>query len=224
MSTMTHVEYTDPAIMIPGMTDGLNSWMPLSDDQRTGWACIACGRNTSGMRPVGSCDEGQVFLCAACHELWASDVPTSASSSRKTDFFEVFAKMSEDAAEGMRARKVVPQDLACRCLFDEDADPIAVDGTRCPFPEHSADAAKHWHATWGRQYVNQPMSWPGESETIGFAAAALHHASHLHAVSCRTREDCDGPDSHEYAAAEVIVKALRDRAWYGDPTGGPIRG
>jgi hypothetical protein len=76
--TMTHVQYTDPAIMVPGMSDGLNSWMPLSDDQRHGWACVACGRNAHGMRPVGSCEDGQVFLCIACHDLWASDVPQRA--------------------------------------------------------------------------------------------------------------------------------------------------
>jgi hypothetical protein len=91
--TMTHVEYTDPAVMVPGMTDGLNSWMPLTDDQRHGWACIACGANRHGMRPVGGCDDGQVFLCVDCHDLWASDVPketaTTEAGGTTTDVFDV---------------------------------------------------------------------------------------------------------------------------------------
>jgi hypothetical protein len=65
---MTHVAFTDDAVTIPEVDTGVGAWRPLTDEQRSGWACIDCGAVAAQMRPVGTVEEGQVFCCTSCYE------------------------------------------------------------------------------------------------------------------------------------------------------------
>lgn len=51
-------------------------------------------------------------------------------------------------------------DVICRCNFDLTVRPVTVDGSRCDYPDHRADAAAVWNAApnWDRYglLVNAP--------------------------------------------------------------------
>jgi len=46
----------------------------LSDRQRDGLLCIDCEADAATMAPVGSCDEGLVFVCGRCYAQIAARI------------------------------------------------------------------------------------------------------------------------------------------------------
>lgn len=63
---MTPIEFTDAHAAIPGTDDGIGSWQPLSDDERTGHMCIDCG-NRRDLRRIGRCADGPIRVCGDCY-------------------------------------------------------------------------------------------------------------------------------------------------------------
>lgn len=65
---------TDAAYAAHLAAAGLPAWRSLSDRQLDGILCIDCGADAATMAPVGSCNEGLVFVCGRCYARIAAAV------------------------------------------------------------------------------------------------------------------------------------------------------
>ena len=70
----TDLDVTDAAYAAHLTAAGLPWRRLLSDRQRDGLLCIDCGADAATMAPVGSCDEGMVFVCGRCYARIAAKV------------------------------------------------------------------------------------------------------------------------------------------------------
>lgn len=69
---MTHVDYTDIYATVPYSDSGVGAWVPLSDDQRIGAACLDCDKTLYGAKhAVGSVEHlGAQWVVNVCPECY----------------------------------------------------------------------------------------------------------------------------------------------------------